>query len=43
MSAPSTLRASTLQGIACPTPVQEHARVLLGHGSGGKLSAQLLR
>lgn len=43
MSGPSTLRASALQGVACPTPVRDHDKVLLGHGSGGKLSAQLLR
>ena len=27
----------------CPVPHTEHERVLLGHGSGGQLSAQLLR
>src|SRR5579863_10007556 len=27
----------------CPVPHAEHERVLLGHGSGGQLSAQLLR
>jgi hydrogenase expression/formation protein HypE len=43
MSGASTLRPSALQGVACPAPVVDHARVLLGHGSGGKLSAQLLR
>jgi hydrogenase expression/formation protein HypE len=37
------LRASALQGVACPTPVTEHGRVQLGHGSGGKMSAHLLR
>ena len=31
------------QGLACPVPLAETGRVLLGHGSGGKLSAQLLR
>lgn len=31
------------QGIACPTPRPDVERVLLGHGSGGKLSAALLR
>ncbi len=30
-------------GPACPTPTVERERVLLGHGSGGKLSAALLR
>jgi len=28
--------------LACPVPFQTTSRVLLGHGSGGKLSAQLL-
>jgi hydrogenase expression/formation protein HypE len=32
-----------LQGLVCPIPVSETGRVLLGHGSGGKLSAQLLK
>ncbi len=27
----------------CPLPVAEHERVTLGHGSGGQLSAELLR
>lgn len=30
-------------GVACPTPSMERERILLGHGSGGKLSAALLR
>ena len=29
--------------IACPLPIAEHAHVLLGHGSGGKLTAELLQ
>jgi hydrogenase expression/formation protein HypE len=29
--------------VACPTPLAETDRVLLGHGSGGQLSAALLR
>jgi hydrogenase expression/formation protein HypE len=29
--------------LACPVPIPERARVLLGHGSGGQLSAALLR
>lgn len=28
---------------ACPVPRQERERILLGHGSGGKLSAELIR
>jgi hydrogenase expression/formation protein HypE len=30
-------------GLACPAPIPERARVLLGHGSGGQLSAALMR
>ena len=36
-------RIAPVEGIACPTPVVTHDRVQLGHGSGGKMSAQLLR
>ncbi|HEY7395369.1 MAG TPA: AIR synthase related protein, partial [Gemmatimonadaceae bacterium] len=30
-------------GVVCPTPHPVHDRVVLGHGSGGKLSAALLK
>jgi hydrogenase expression/formation protein HypE len=30
-------------GVACPAPIPEDARVILGHGSGGQLSAALMR
>lgn len=30
-------------GLSCPAPITTHDRVVLGHGSGGKLSAQLFR
>jgi hydrogenase expression/formation protein HypE len=30
-------------GVACPAPIAEDERVLLGHGSGGRLSATLMR
>jgi hydrogenase expression/formation protein HypE len=30
-------------GAACPAPIPEDARVILGHGSGGQLSAGLMR
>ncbi len=30
-------------GAACPAPIPEGARVILGHGSGGQLSAALMR
>src|ERR1041385_2773349 len=36
----SERRMSTL---ACPTPIITHDRVQLGHGSGGKMSAALLK
>jgi hydrogenase expression/formation protein HypE len=29
--------------LSCPAPIPERARVLLGHGSGGQLSAALMR
>ncbi|GAA5509631.1 hydrogenase expression/formation protein HypE [Novipirellula caenicola] len=29
--------------MSCPTPRRQHERVLLGHGSGGKLSADLIQ
>ena len=29
--------------LSCPTPLQSHDTILLGHGSGGKLSADLIR
>lgn len=35
--------SSIAQGLACPIPLGQTERVLLGHGSGGKLSAALLR
>ncbi|MFN9575819.1 MAG: AIR synthase related protein, partial [Gemmatimonadota bacterium] len=37
--APAPTIAST--GLTCPVPVATHAHVVLGHGSGGKLSARL--
>lgn len=32
----------TIQGPVCPTPVQQRDRVVMGHGSGGKLSHDLI-
>jgi hydrogenase expression/formation protein HypE len=32
-----------LGGSACPLPISEHAEVLLGHGSGGKLTHRLIQ
>jgi hydrogenase expression/formation protein HypE len=31
-----------LPGASCPLPISQHDQILLGHGSGGKLSAQLI-
>jgi hydrogenase expression/formation protein HypE len=31
------------EGVACPAPIPEDQRVILGHGSGGQLSAALMR
>src|SRR6266496_1214720 len=35
--------ATKLAELSCPTPLTTRDRVLLGHGSGGKLSAELVR
>lgn len=35
------LRAEML-GAACPLPILDHEQVVLGHGSGGKLTAELI-
>lgn len=31
-----------LPGAACPLPITQHPQIVLGHGSGGKLTAQLI-
>jgi hydrogenase expression/formation protein HypE len=36
-------RPSVLRDMSCPAPLAEDERVQLGHGSGGKMSARLLR
>jgi hydrogenase expression/formation protein HypE len=38
-----TRGAKTIAGITCPTPLPAKDTILLGHGSGGKLSADLVR
>jgi hydrogenase expression/formation protein HypE len=35
--------AKAAEGFSCPAPIPSKDRVLLGHGSGGKLSAELIR
>ncbi len=37
------LTSTGLTGASCPLPLMETERVMLGHGSGGQLSAELLR
>jgi len=39
----TTPARSNLLGATCPVPVPETERVLLGHGSGGQLSSELLQ
>src|SRR5271157_4832106 len=34
---------SHLENLACPAPLSAQDKVLLGHGSGGRLSAELLQ
>ena len=34
--------ADSVPGAACPLPLTQHEQIVLGHGSGGKLSAQLI-
>jgi hydrogenase expression/formation protein HypE len=36
-------RASTIAELSCPVPLLTNDTVLLGHGSGGRLSAELIR
>jgi hydrogenase expression/formation protein HypE len=40
---PNAAPAPNPADLACPAPIPERARVLLGHGSGGQLSATLMR
>ncbi len=39
---PPVTDSATMPGSACPLPVAQREQIVLGHGSGGKLSAQLL-
>ena len=39
---PATGSATSLPGLACPLPLPHQDHIVLGHGSGGKLSAQLI-
>ena len=42
-AAPAELAVPDPSALVCPAPIPERARVLLGHGSGGQLSAALMR
>lgn len=42
-AAPAEPAAPDPSALVCPAPIPERARVLLGHGSGGQLSAALMR
>src|ERR1700691_6337652 len=39
---PDLQNEGSLPGAACPLPIMHHDQIVLGHGSGGKLSAELL-
>jgi hydrogenase expression/formation protein HypE len=35
-------QATSMPGSSCPLPITQHPQIVLGHGSGGKLTAQLI-
>ena len=39
---PENVTATSLPGAACPLPITQREQIVMGHGSGGKLSAQLI-
>jgi hydrogenase expression/formation protein HypE len=39
---PEEISSSSLPGSSCPLPITQREQIVLGHGSGGKLSAQLM-
>src|SRR5579872_5946556 len=39
----STSNAVNIDGLNCPLPLTNHRQVLLGHGSGGTLTADLIQ
>ena len=40
--APAPKTSLTVDGFVCPVPIQRHEVVVVGHGSGGRLSRDLL-
>jgi hydrogenase expression/formation protein HypE len=41
--APAPAATIDAESLSCPVPIPEGARVILGHGSGGRLSEELMR
>lgn len=41
-TAPEPESDASMLGSSCPLPIMHHDQIVLGHGSGGKLSAELL-
>lgn len=42
MSADNRKHEATIQGTVCPLPLQHESQVVLGHGSGGKMTRDLI-
>ena len=42
MDQETSTESGVLPGGSCPLPILQHDRIVLGHGSGGKLTAQLI-
>jgi hydrogenase expression/formation protein HypE len=40
--APELENSTAMPGASCPLPITQHEQIVLGHGSGGKLTAQLI-
>jgi hydrogenase expression/formation protein HypE len=43
MSVSNSSPADTLLGASCPLPISDYRQIVLGHGSGGKLSQRLIQ
>jgi hydrogenase expression/formation protein HypE len=39
---PESQQGAVLPGSACPLPIFDHKQIVIGHGSGGKLTSQLI-
>lgn len=40
---PALTPATTINSWSCPVPLSDHANIIMGHGGGGKLSADLVQ